>query len=407
MLRECGISDFVVVTGCYADAIEKSLGHGEKYGVSISYLHNARWAMGNGVSAYTFQRAYRRGEKFILLMADHLFEADLIRAFLAAAEDLKDDELLLAADRRLDKVYDLDECTKVLARGNYAAKLGKELAEFNAVDCGLFVGTGSLLEALARSIEKGNCALADAVNLLAGAGKVKLHFVEHSWIDVDDYESYKEAEKILLRSLVPARDGFISRVINRRFSLRLTRLLAATSITPNQVTFLSFLAAAAAAISFALGRPFIGGLLAQLASIIDGVDGEIARLKFLRSSFGEVFDSLLDRYGDCLIVMGMAYAWHSATGQPAALLAGAAALAGMPLSMLFKEKFRNAFGKPFIPEAYDGWLRYVPANRDGRLFVVMLGGVFNQLPAALVLLAAVSHLQVLVRLYKLRKGGMN
>ena len=83
---------------------------------------------------------------------------------------------------------------------------------------------------------------------------------------------------------------------------------------------------------------------------------------------------MLDRYGDYLIVMGMAYAWHSATGHPAALLVGAAALAGMPLSMLFKEKFRNAFGRPFIPEDYDGWLRYAPVNRDGRLFVVMLGG---------------------------------
>lgn len=405
MLRECGISDFVVVTGCYADAIEKSLGHGEKYGVSISYLHNADWKLGNGVSAYTFHRAYRQGEKFILLMSDHLFEADLIRAFLAAAEDLKDDELLLAADRRLDKVYDLDECTKVLARGNYAAKLGKELDDFNAIDCGLFIGTGSLLVALAESIERGAYALTDAVNLLAGTGRVKLHFVKHSWIDVDDYESYKELEKILLRSLVPAKDGFISRVINRRFSLRITRLLAATSITPNQVTFLSFLAAASAAVFFALGRPFFGGLLAQLASIIDGVDGEIARLKFSRSSFGEVFDSMLDRYGDYLIVMGMAYAWHSATGHPAALLVGAAALAGMPLSMLFKEKFRNAFGRPFIPEDYDGWLRYAPVNRDGRLFVVMLGGMLNLLPAALVLLAAITHLQALVRLCNVRKAA--
>ena len=222
---------------------------------------------------------------------------------------------------------------------------------------------------------------------------------------MDDYESYKESEKILLRSLVPAKDGFISRVINRRFSLRITRLLAATSITPNQVTFLSFLAAASAAVFFALGRPFFGGLLAQLASIIDGVDGEIARLKFSRSSFGEVFDSMLDRYGDYLIVMGMAYAWHSATGHPAALLVGAAALAGMPLSMLFKEKFRNAFGRPFIPEDYDGWLRYAPVNRDGRLFVVMLGGMLNLLPAALVLLAAITHLQALVRLCNVRKAA--
>lgn len=405
-LRECGINEFVIITGCYSAEIQDCLGNGEKFGVRINYLHNPDWQMGNGVSAYTFHKDHRQDERFILLMADHVFELDLLKAFLAGAEAVEQDELLLAADSRLDKVYDLDECTKVKSRENYAVRLGKGLDDFNAVDCGLFLGTGSLLEALSHSIARGAYALTDAVNLLAGLGKVKLHFVQHSWVDVDDYQSYKQAERILLRSLVPAKDGFISRLINRRFSLGITRLLAATAITPNQVTFFSFLTAAAAAAAFAMAKPFLGGVLAQLASILDGVDGEIARLKFLRSSFGEVFDSILDRYGDYLIVIGMVYAWYGATGHPMALLAGAGALTGMPMSMLFKEKFRNVYGKPFIPERHDGILRYFPANRDGRLFIIMLGGMLNLLPAALVLLAAGTHLQVLIRLCNTRKGRL-
>jgi len=277
------------------------------------------------------------------------------------------------------------------------------LAEFNAVDCGLFIGTGSLLEALSQTIAKGAYALANAVNHLAEAGKVKVHFVQHSWIDVDDYPSYKQAEKILLKSLVPLKDGFISRAINRRLSLRITKFLSTMPVTPNQITFLSFLTATAAAVSFAVGEPFVGGIMAQLASVLDGVDGEIARLKYLRSSFGEVFDSVLDRYADCFIVMGMVASWYNTTGHYMALAVGGVALAGMPMSMLFKEKFRSVFKQQFIPEIHDGLLRYIPANRDGRLFIVMLGGIFNQLPATLVLLAVSTHLQTFGRLYNVRK----
>ena len=143
--------------------------------------------------------------------------------------------------------------------------------------------------------------------------------------------------------------------------------------------------------------------MAQLSSIIDGVDGEVARLKFQKSNYGGLFDSVLDRYADFFIVIGMACAWYSATNSTTALLVSAAALAGMPMSMLFKEKYHSLTGKPFLPELHDGVFRYLPANRDGRLFIVMLGGIFNLLPATLIILAVVAHLQTFLRLYKVRK----
>lgn len=401
-LQECGIKDFVVITGCYAEEIQNYLGNGEKFGVNIKYLYNEDWELGNGVTAYTFRKDYRQDEKFILMMSDHIFGMDLLKAFLAEAQNIKENELLLAADKRLEKVYDLAECTKVKAEQGYAMKLGKKLCDFNAVDCGLFIGNGKLLNALSEAISKGCYALTDAVNILAGSGKVKLHFVNDFWIDVDDQASYHYCEKVLLQSLASAKDGFISRCLNRRCSLKITRFLARTRITPNQITVISFLIAAAAACCFALGKNLCGGLLAQLSSIIDGVDGEIARLKFQKSNYGGILDSILDRYADFLIVLGIAYSWYFTVNSPAVLLAAAAALTGMPMSMLFKEKFHSLAGKPFVPELYDGISRYLPANRDGRLFVIMLGGIFNLLPAALVFIAVVAHIQTFIRLYKAR-----
>jgi len=402
-LRECGVEEVIVVTGCYDEEIRAHLGSGEKLGVRIKYLFNPDWKRGNGTSAYSFREEYAEGERFVLMMADHIFALDVMKSFIAAAKDMGEDELLLAADRRLDKVYDLDECTKIKAEDNAALRLGKELRDFNAVDCGLFLGTGELLRALGEAIAEDKCALTDAVNLMAERGKVRLHFVDGFWIDVDDYESFKECEKRLLRSLVPPKDGIISRLINRKVSLRITKLLARTNVTPNQITLVSFLIAAASALFFAIKNPLAGGLTAQLASIVDGVDGEIARLKFLKSRFGEMLDSLLDRYADYLIIIGMTYSWFAKTGDSLALLMGAAALTGAPMSMLFKEKFRNVYGQPFISEVHDGFMRYFAANRDVRLFIVMLGGIFNLLPAALIILAAISHLLALYRLFRARK----
>ena len=139
--------------------------------------------------------------------------------------------------------------------------------------------------------------------------------------------------------------------------------------------------------------------------MIDGVDGEIARLKFQESSFGAYFDSILDRYADAALIGGMtAGCLLSETAPPtAALIAGFFALTASPFSMLAKEKFANLAGKDYIPSEQEGVLSYLPVNRDGRLAIIMIGGILNQLFAVLIILAVLSNLQVLIRLLAVRK----
>lgn len=406
-LKECGIKEFVIINGCYAQEIESYLGNGTKLGVQIKYLYNPEWQLGNGVSAYTFKKEHRQDEKFILMMADHLFDLHVLREFISQEQNLRQDQLLLAADRNLDNVFDLDECTKVEVSGNLAKELGKDLKNFSAVDCGLFMGTGALLETLATTIEQGLYTLTDAVNVMAREGRVKLHFVDGNWIDVDDEASYRQAEKMLLKGLIPPKDGLISKIFNRHISLRITKQVAKTQVSPNQITFLSVITAVASALAFSTNHPLIGGLLAQFCSILDGVDGEIARLKFLQSNYGALFDSILDRYGDFIIVIGMTYGWYIQTSNPLVPLIGSIALAGIPMSMLFKEKFHALTGKTYLSEIHDGVFRYLPANRDGRLFLIMLGGIFNQLGSVLILLAVITHFQALLRLVKAKQLVQN
>ncbi len=134
------------------------------------------------------------------------------------------------------------------------------------------------------------------------------------------------AERWLLRSLIKDSEGFMSRHLERRVSLAITRRLAATRITPNAVTLISIAIGLVAAPFFLSSSPpwqIVGALLFLLHSIVDGCDGELARLKFLQSRSG----AILDFWGDNVVhvavfgSMGIGWAWQAHAAWPLAVAA--------------------------------------------------------------------------------------
>jgi CDP-L-myo-inositol myo-inositolphosphotransferase len=132
------------------------------------------------------------------------------------------------------------------------------------------------------------------------------------WIDVDDRNAFKKAEKALLDSTRgKINDGPVSYWLNRPISIRLSRFLVNFNVTPKQISFFSFVLSIIAAGLFAQGNYWLlalGGIIAQFASIIDGSDGEVARVKYLSSDYGGWFDAVLDRYADAFLLFGLT--WH-------------------------------------------------------------------------------------------------
>ena len=133
------------------------------------------------------------------------------------------------------------------------------------------------------------------------------------------------AEAWLLRGLIKPSEGFMSRHVERRISLAVTRRLFDTSITPNVMTLISVGIGLAGALCFLMAPRVwqtIGALLFLTHSILDGCDGELARLKFLESRAGAV----LDFWGDNLVhvaVFGcMAVGWSLAGGGVLPLVLG-------------------------------------------------------------------------------------
>jgi len=187
-------------------------------------------------------------------------------------------------------------------------------------------------------------------------------------------------------------DGYISRYINRRISNPIARLLAKTRITPNQITWAAFGIAVLSFISFALSHNIIGGILAQLSSIVDGVDGSLARLKSATSTFGGFLDSMLDRFADILILLGLTLWSISHELYPGIWLVGLFAVTGTICisysRALLAEKYRQLFDKG--PQSL--------ASRDIRLFLIMVGALTGQGYYCLIAIAILTNLIVLYRL---------
>jgi CDP-L-myo-inositol myo-inositolphosphotransferase len=172
--------------------------------------------------------------------------------------------------------------------------------------------------------------------------------------------------------------------------------LAKLDITPNHISLFSFLCSLLAAGLFALGgypALLVGGVLAQFASIVDGCDGEVARLKYQSSDFGGWFDAVLDRYADAFLLFGLT--WHVLAIEANAwvLFTGFMAIIGSFMLSYTADKYDSLMRQKI--KARDRWLRM---GRDVRVFVVFLGAAANLVFPALVVIAVIMNLETLRRI---------
>ncbi len=101
-------------------------------------------------------------------------------------------------------------------------------------------------------------------------------------------------------------DRFILKWIKCRLSARITpRLVAIEWLRPWMITFASAGLGILAGVLFALGTGFLAGMTAAFSQILDGVDGQFARLTQSSSRAGAFMDSVLDRYADGAMVIGL------------------------------------------------------------------------------------------------------
>jgi phosphatidylglycerophosphate synthase len=144
-------------------------------------------------------------------------------------------------------------------------------------------------------------------------------------------QDIRVAERRLLRGLVKDTDGFMARHFDRRISLKISRRLASTSVTPSQITLLSTAVGLCGAPFFLSAHwswQTVGALLFLLHSIVDGCDGELARLKFQESRYGGILDVWGDNVVHVAIFACIAAGWALSAAATWPLWLGTAAIVG-------------------------------------------------------------------------------
>ncbi|HXK33849.1 MAG TPA: CDP-alcohol phosphatidyltransferase family protein [Dehalococcoidia bacterium] len=191
-------------------------------------------------------------------------------------------------------------------------------------------------------------------------------------------------------------EGPVSRYLNRRASVPIARALARTPATPNQVSVAALLIAVAAAALLVVGRNIEAGVLIQASSVIDGVDGDLARAKAVASKFGGLFDAVLDRYADAVIIAGMAWWAHEREDWPAPLVLGFVAAVGAIMVSYSRARLETEGGRGAAAELLG------IASRDVRLLALAAGAVAGQCWWALAVVAAGSYSTVAWRMWAFR-----
>ena len=200
--RAAGVERVVVVTGHQAIEIEKFLPTlSARVGIPVVSERVLHWSTPNGYSvmAGAARIAKMGGGDYLLMMADHIFETGILERL--ARQGTKSRGVTLAIDRRTDNpLIDPEDATwvKTDSDGRIEA-IGKSIPDYDAVDCGAFLATPELAEAIRAAIADGKSgSLSDGMQRIADAGRAAtMDIGEAWWLDVDDPRAHAIAEREL------------------------------------------------------------------------------------------------------------------------------------------------------------------------------------------------------------------
>jgi phosphatidylglycerophosphate synthase len=206
---------------------------------------------------------------------------------------------------------------------------------------GVAVCAPGFARAAAADHERDPVSLADADG--NGSGPVSLlDRGEALALVVSSGAEAREARGRLIASVRKATDGFVSRNFNRPISLAMSRLFILMGVTPNMISGLGLAMGLAGAWLVArgdYGPALLGAFLFQVASIVDGSDGEVAKLTYSSSPHGSWIDTACDQVASLAFFAALPIGAWRATGDRVYLTLGVTTL--LALAALFGLMIRH------------------------------------------------------------------
>src|SRR5882724_1267851 len=168
---------------------------------------------------------------------------------------------------------------------------------------------------------------------------------------------------------------------------RIVGALALSRIHPKVLTFLGLVINTWAAFLFAAGSFRAAGLVVILAGLFDMVDGRVARETNRVTRFGGFFDSVLDRYSDAALLVGL-LVWYGSINRPAYVVLTAIAMIASVMISYTRARAENS-----IPMCKVGFL-----ERPERVVLLIIGALFDRMPPVLWVIAVLGNLTVVHRM---------
>jgi len=172
----------------------------------------------------------------------------------------------------------------------------------------------------------------------------------------------------------------------------IVRGFAASGVNPNFLTFIGFGINLLAAYLFAYGYFRWAGLTIILAGLFDMTDGRVARLEGRVTPFGGFYDSVMDRYSDLCLLIGLLIYYGRINRFLYVSLVAVAMIGSVMVS------YSRARAENVIPSCKVGFL-----ERPERVVLIIIGALFDRMAPVLWLIAVLSNLTVIHRIIYTRQ----
>ena len=190
-LKQAGITELIIVVGFKKNYIVDYLQKNPP-SLPVTFVENLEWEKGNALSVYKV-KDYIKNEPFLLSMADHLVKVEALKQIVDSPERIN----LLLVDPFITENFDLDDATKVKTENDYIIAIGKELTDYNALDCGIFRLEPDFFSAVEKAVAKGKDSISNAIAELIPLKRIKSITLNkaNQWLDIDTPEAYQFAQK--------------------------------------------------------------------------------------------------------------------------------------------------------------------------------------------------------------------
>lgn len=176
-------------------------------------------------------------------------------------------------------------------------------------------------------------------------------------------------------------------VSSNRIIRLIVRALALSKINPNVLTFLGLVINMIAATFLAFGRFRTAGCVIIFAGLFDMVDGRVARETNRVTRFGAFFDSVLDRYSDIALLVGL-LVYYGTINRPSYVVLTAIVMAASVMISYTRTRAEN-----IIPTCKVGFL-----ERPERIVLFIIGALFDRMAPVLWVIAVLGNLTVVHRM---------